>query len=304
MQRRIILTGSNGLLGQKIVNLLADRVNTQLIATGRGINRHPIREGYLYQNLDLNDEEGWATLFETFQPTELIHTAAITQVDQCEVDRDICDAINVKAVETLAKFCKKHNTRLIHISTDFVFDGENGPYKEIDPPNPLSYYGHSKLKAENDIIQSGVDYAILRTMLLYGVTPGMSRSNLVLWVRKSLMEGTPIKVVGDQFRCPTLAEDLARATVSAITSDAKGLFHVSGAEMMSIIDIAYTVADFWKLDRSLISETDSLSLNQKAKRPPKTGFVILKAQTELNYRPHSLEQGLALVNRQLKEGWG
>ena len=108
MQRRIILTGSNGLLGQKIVNLLADRVNTQLIATGRGINRHPIREGYLYQNLDLNDEEGWATLFETFQPTELIHTAAITQVDQCEVDRDICDAINVKAVETLAKFCKKH----------------------------------------------------------------------------------------------------------------------------------------------------------------------------------------------------
>ena len=300
MQKRILLTGSNGLLGQKIVALLHDRVNISFLATSRGANRNPIPEGYRYESIDMTNIDQMEKVFRNFLPTDVINTAAMTQVDKCEDDRELCDEINVRAVERLCRLCKQYNTRLTHISTDFVFDGTQGPYVENDVPNPVNYYGLSKLKAEKIIAESGISYSILRTVLLYGVTPAMSRTNIVLWVKKSLENGKPIKVVNDQVRTPTLAEDLAAASVSAVMREAKGIFHISGAEMMNIIEIARKVAEYWNLDQSLITETDSSSLNQRAKRPPITGFVILKAQTELGYIPHSFEHGLGLVDRQLK----
>lgn len=300
MQKRIILTGSNGLLGQKIVPLLADRMNVSLLATSIGINRHPLREGYAYESADLQDMDRWEALFRDFHPTDMIHTAAITNVDQCEDNRTLCDSVNVGAVENLVRLCRQYGTRMVHISTDFVFSGDAGPYKEKDPTGPVNYYGQSKLLAERCILDGGIDAAILRTMLLYGITPGMSRTNIVLWAKKSLEEKTPIRVVNDQFRCPTLAEDLASASVNAVMRNAKGIYHVSGAEMMPMHELVYRVADFWKLDKSLVTEVSSHSLNQKAKRPPVTGFIILKAQTELAYNPHSFEQGLHLLDQQMK----
>ncbi|MEL6588949.1 MAG: SDR family oxidoreductase [Bacteroidota bacterium] len=301
MKHRIILTGSNGLLGQKIINILAGRTNVQLLATSRGVNRHAERGGYTYQDVDLLDYGLWAQVFADFNPTAVIHTAAMTQVDACETQKERCDKINAEAVHHLAQLCKAHDTHLVHISTDFVFDGAAGPYQENAPANPVNYYGQAKLKAEEYVQENAGSWAILRTMLLYGITPSMSRSNIVLWVKRSLEAGKEIKVVDDQFRCPTLVEDLANASVAAVMRKAQGIYHISGAEMMSIYEIAEKAADFWKLDKSLMSTTDSASLNQAAKRPPKTGFVILKAQTELDYQPHSLAQGLAIVDQQMRE---
>ncbi len=303
MQKRILLTGSNGLLGQKLVYLLADRPQVKLIATSRGINRHPLRSGYHYEPLELENRAGWESLFRQVKPTDLIHTAAMTMVDKCETDHEFCDKYNVEAVEMLAGLCREYQTRFTHISTDFIFDGENGPYKETDSPNPTNYYGGAKLRAEKIVQNSGTDWSILRTMLLYGITPAMSRSNIVLWAKKSLEEGRNINVVNDQWRCPTLVEDLASGTVSAVMKEARGIYHLSGPEMISISELVYRIADFWKLDRSLISEVASATLNQTAKRPPKTGFVILKAQVDLDYQPHTLEQGLAMVDRQMKDSW-
>ncbi|MEL7530089.1 MAG: SDR family oxidoreductase [Bacteroidota bacterium] len=301
MKHRIILTGSNGLLGQKIINILAGRANVQLLATSRGVNRHAERGGYLYKDLDLLDYGLWAAEFASFKPTAVIHTAAMTQVDACEEQRESCDKINAESVHHLAQLCKEYDTHLVHISTDFVFDGAAGPYAENAKPNPVNYYGQAKLKAEQHVQENAGSWSILRTMLLYGITPSMSRSNIVLWVKRSLEAEKEIKVVDDQFRCPTLAEDLANAAVSAAMRKAQGIFHISGAEMMSIYEIAERAANFWKLDTGLMSHTDSASLNQAAKRPPKTGFLILKAQTELDYQPHSFAQGLAIVDQQIRE---
>ncbi|MEL6193672.1 MAG: SDR family oxidoreductase [Bacteroidota bacterium] len=301
MQKRILLTGSNGLLGQKITNLLVGRIGIDLLATSRGVNRNPEREGYKYREADLTDKEVWKDIFETFRPTEVIHTAAITQVDKCEDEKKLCDEVNYHAVSYLCELCKEYGVRLIHISTDFVFDGENGPYREEDAPNPVNYYGLSKLKAEQAILESEASAVILRTILLYGISSAMSRSNIILWVKKSLEEKKPINVVHDQFRSPTLVEDLAWASVAAAMKDVEGIFQISGPEYMSIIDIAKEAARFWELDEELISEIDSASLGQRAKRPPKTGFILLKAQTELGYKPHTLQQGLAVLDKQLKE---
>ena len=301
MQGTVLLTGSNGLLGQKIVQKLSRRTNIQLVASSKGSNRHPLREGYTYRSCDLTDPISLSNLFEEVNPQAVIHAAAMTQVDYCEENREACELVNVEAVKNIVSLCEKHQAHLHHISTDFIFDGTKGPYKEEDTPKPVNFYGWSKLSAEQIITESNIPHSILRTMLLYGVTPSMSRSNIVLWARESLINGKAISVVGDQYRCPTLVEDLSDATISALMRQKTGIFHISGPEMMTIYDLVCRVADYWKCDKKLITKISSEELGQKAMRPPITGFIILKAQTELAYKPHSLEQGFQIVDRQLLE---
>jgi dTDP-4-dehydrorhamnose reductase len=189
---------------------------------------------------------------------------------------------------------------LVHLSTDFIFDGENGPYKEEDKADPLSYYGQSKLDAENLILSfHTINYAILRTVLVYGVVDQMSRTNIVLWAKEALENGKRINVVNDQFRTPTLAEDLAEGCLLSAKKQIKGIFNISGKDFMSILELVYKVADFWKLNKNLITPSSSVGINQPAKRPPKTGFIIEKAISELEYKPHSFEDGLEILNQQL-----
>jgi dTDP-4-dehydrorhamnose reductase len=299
MFKTILLTGANGLLGQKLVNRLSRRESITLIATSKGANRNPGYEGYIYESLDINDAEKWEELYEKYEPDEIIHTAAMTNVDQCESEREECWKQNVEALDLITNLCLKYGTRLIHVSTDFIFDGEAGPYNERAEGHPLSYYGQSKLKGEEIILESGINAAIVRAILIYGMVPHMSRSNIVLWAKGALEKQQPIKVVNDQFRSPTLAEDLADGILLVSMKNKSGIWHISGPEVMSILEIVQQVADFWGLDKSLITETDSSSLAQAAKRPPKTGFIILKAQTELGFKPHTFREGLAILDRQL-----
>lgn len=299
---KVILTGANGLLGQKIIRIfLHKHPEVQLIATAKGENRCPIKEGYIYESADLTDAKRWDELFEKYKPNVLINSGAMTQVDVCEDEKENCDAVNVGAVEHFADLCATNHTHLVHISTDFIFDGEStdGYYNEDSFANPVNYYGLSKLKSEQVLLKSNCSFAIIRTILLYGVVEGLSRSNIVLWVKSSLEQNKKITVVNDQSRCPTLAEDLAMATVSAALKQAKGIFHVCGPEQMNMVQLAQRVARFWKLDASLIGEIDSQTLNQRAKRPPHTAFHLDKAIKELDYQPHSLEEGFALLDKQL-----
>jgi dTDP-4-dehydrorhamnose reductase len=167
-------------------------------------------------------------------------------------------------------------------------------------PNPVNYYGESKLAGEKLIQQSKVNWAILRTVLVYGVTPDMSRSNIVLWVKKSLEEGKTISVVNDQWRTPTLAEDLAMGCYLAASQKAKGIYHISGSEMLTPFEIANQTADYFNLNKALIKPADSSTFTQPAKRPPKTGFIIAKAQRELGYAPHTFTEGLGVLAEQLR----
>jgi dTDP-4-dehydrorhamnose reductase len=298
-KKTVLVTGCNGLLGQKIINLLAGRQALDLIGTGLGYNRNPETKGYTYVSADITDPNAMRQIFEEYRPTDLIHTAAMTNVDACEKDPAACWKINVDAVQTLCALCRDFGAKLIHVSTDFIFDGKNGPYAEDAEPNPLSVYGRAKWEAEKIIMASNIPYAIARTILLYGVVYGQSRSNIALWVIQNLREGKKINVVSDQIRSPTLAEDLADGLVSILLKEKTGIYHLSGAEIMSILDLAYSVADFFGLDKSLITPILTSSLDQLAPRPPRTGFIILKAVLELGYNPRPLSVGLSLLERQL-----
>lgn len=296
---RILITGANGLLGQKLIELLTAQADCYPIATAKSPLIPSLPKGEFHR-LDISNESEVRQVIATTRPDVVINTAAMTQVDQCETEKEKCWLANVTAVEYLAKACEAHHVRLVHVSTDFIFDGTHGPLDETAKPNPLSYYGQSKLAAEEIIQKSKIDWAILRTVLVFGVTKDMSRSNIVLWVKKSLEEGKTINVVNDQWRTPTLAEDLAMGCYLAAVKKAKGIYNISGYEMMTPYDIAIKTAELFQLDKSLIHQTDSSKFKQPAARPPKTGFIIDKAKRDLGYQPKSFEEGLKVLAGQLR----
>ncbi|MBX2957897.1 MAG: dTDP-4-dehydrorhamnose reductase [Cyclobacteriaceae bacterium] len=295
---RILITGANGLLGQKLITLLQPQPNVQLIATAQRPLVTPLVNGE-FRLLDISDQKQVDQVIRNTKPEVIINTAAMTNVDRCETEREVCWQANVTAVQYLVEACGNHKIHLIHVSTDFIFDGKEGPLDESAVPDPVNYYGESKLAAEELIRKSSISWCILRTVLVYGVSTDMSRSNIVLWVKKSLEEGKTINVVNDQWRTPTLAEDLAMGCWLAAQKKAEGIYHVSGKDFLSPFDIALKTAHFFKLDASLIKPTDSTQFKQPARRPLKTGFVIDKARKELGYAPHSFEEGLKVLSTQL-----
>lgn len=297
--KKVIITGSNGLLGQKLVKLLL-KENYQIHAFSRGENLMKIKEGYTYYNIDITDKEKVTQLIHKIQPHYLINTAAMTNVDACELRKEACYAINVEAVTTLVNSCKENDIHLIHLSTDFIFDGEKGDlYSEDDAPNPLSYYGLSKLKSEEIIISSKIRYTILRTILVYGTIEGVERSNIVLWVKNSLESKKQINVVTDQYRMPTFADDLAESCLQAIKNNAFGVYNVSSDELLSIFEIALIVAKSFNLDPSYINPIETSQLDLPAKRPFKTGFDLKKSINKLNLPSYSFQERLQVYKNQL-----
>ena len=294
---RVLITGANGLLGQKLVSLLSGMDEIIMIATGRGPNRNPAGS-YSYLSADLTNEHAVQKLITNSQPDVIIHCGAMTQVDECELHPDQCWQANVTATGYLVAAAETVNAYFLYVSTDFVFDGENGPYAENALPNPISHYGHSKLEAESLVSKSGLKASIVRTVLVYGVAHDPSRSNIVLWVKKNLEQNKPIKVVNDQWRTPTLAEDLAIGCWLVAKSQHQGIFHLSGEEMVTPYALAIQVADFFQLDQSLITAVDASTFTQPGKRPPRTGFIIEKAKG-IGFQPKSIAEGLAIVESQL-----
>lgn len=297
---KILITGANGLLGQKLVNLLQQEKDIELLATSRGQSRL-LTKNIRYKSLDIENRNNVAEVVSSFAPDAIIHTAAMTNVDTCEQNREACWQANVKAVENLVTAAEENNSFFIHLSTDFIFSGDDGPYSEDAEARPVNYYGESKLASEEVVKRCKAPWAIVRTVLVYGITPGMSRSNIILWVKDGLENGKTLQVVDDQLRSPTLAEDLAAGCLLVAKQKAAGIWHISGKEMLTPYDMAIKTADFFKLDKNLINKTDSTRFTQPAKRPSRTGFIIDKAMQQLGYKPHSFEEGIALLAEQLTD---
>jgi dTDP-4-dehydrorhamnose reductase len=289
---RILITGSNGLLGQKIVMQLL-RKRLDFLATSLGPNRNPDCPSDRYVSMDITNKEDIEKCVDVFQPTCIINTAAMTNVDECEDKVELCHQINVQAVQNLLEISAQNNIQLIHLSTDFVFDGLNGPYKETDEKNPLSVYAKSKVDSEELLEKSNYkNWAILRTIIVFGQGNNLSRSNIVLWAREALKKGDELKIVNDQFRAPTWADDLAWACIQTAQLKATGTYHISGPETFSIFEMVLRIADFYDLDKTKLIAVSSSTLNQKAKRPLRTGFVLDKALRDLKYDPLTFEESL------------
>ena len=299
MVAKVLITGSNGLLGQKLVNLFSDLDDFETVAISRGNDRNETAKNYTYHSIDITDKKKVINLLDDVKPDYIINCAAITNVDECEKEQEKCFSVNVEALKTIVESAKKHNSHLIHISTDFIFDGENGSYTEDDEPNPINYYGLSKLKGEEIIKQTQINYTILRTILVYGLVDNMSKNNIVSWIKNGIENKQTLTIVNDQFRMPTLVDDLADACLLAIQNKAYGVFNVSSSELLSIYEVALEVANTFNLDPSYIKSISTSQLSQPAKRPPKTGFNLEKSQKTLKLPILSFKDRLQVFKNQL-----
>lgn len=300
-QTQILITGANGLLGQKLVNQCIDN-GISFVATSSSLNKNINCPSDQFVKLDITNQKSVNKVLDKYKPTHIVNTAAMTNVDKCESLPAECENVNVNGVKYLFEWSKANNCHLQHISTDFIFDGKKGNYTETDLANPLSIYGSSKLKSEELLINDTYkNWSILRTIVVYGTANNLSRSNIVLWARTELKKGNNINIVDDQFRAPTWADDLAWACLKSINKNKKGIFHICGPETMSIYDFVLRIAKFYKAESNLVNKIKTDTLGQIAPRPPKTGFNLSKAINELGYKPKSIEESLQLLELELND---
>jgi dTDP-4-dehydrorhamnose reductase len=293
---KILITGSNGLLGQKIVKRCI-RHGIAFVATSKGENRNPDCPAGNYRPMDISDSVQVNEVFGQELPTAVIHTAAITNVDYCELNPEECRKVNVEATNILWKASKRAGAHFQLLSTDFVFDGQKGNYSEEDEVNPLSVYARSKVDAERLLLADEEhNWSVVRTIIVYGTGNNLSRSNIVLWALEALPKGEKMRLVNDQFRAPTWADDLAYACVEIVLRRKKGLFHIGGPKTYAVSDLVKAIAEWLGIAGPDIEVIASETLGQPAKRPPKTGFDLSKAARELDYSPTTLEETLEILS--------
>ena len=296
IKTRVLVIGSNGMLGQRLAQFFsADKQVELLCASMEELSFIPEIQ---YKRVDITQKQEVKDLILGFFPDFVINTAAYTNVDRAEAEKELAWKINVVGVENLAMYCWTIDAHLIHISTDYVFDGKNGPYSEIDKPNPIGYYGRSKLAAENSIRSSGVRFTIVRTNVLYGPAK-FGRPDFVKWVVSSLRNNQQIKIVTDQINNPTYIDDLVDGIYKIITSRKEGIFNIAGMELINRFEFTLRIAKFFGLDENLITPILTKDLNQPAARPLKSGLINLRAETEINYRPKNLEDTFMMMKEEL-----
>ena len=291
-----LLTGANGFIGSYLCERMA-REGWPVLATGRGTCRLPVEKwpGVQYHELDFTDPYAVHDISAKFRPTAFIHCGAMGKPDECEENQWEAHRINVEGTINLALQAAELNAYFLFLSTDFVFDGKRGMYREDEALQPVNFYGRTKAEAEAAVAELAGPYGIVRTVLVYGA-PQSGRTNLLSVVNDKLSGGLPYRVVDDQFRTPTYVEDLVKGMVEMLRQRAQGIYHLSGAEMMSPYDMAVKMARINGLDTSLIQRVPTSELKHPAPRPMRTGLDISKARLSLGFQPCSFEQGIAAMN--------
>ncbi|HMK25089.1 MAG TPA: sugar nucleotide-binding protein [Chitinophagaceae bacterium] len=289
---RILLTGANGFLGYYLSKQLLEREH-EVVATGKGDCRLPFTKNKLfhYEPMDFTDPFAVHDVFDKYRPEMVVHAGAMSKVDACEQNQWEAYVTNVEGTVTMLLNAEEHKSFFVFVSTDFIFDGIKGMYNEDDIPGPVNFYGKTKLEAEESVKEYEFDWAIARTILVYG-KPVSGKPNILGVVKEKLEKGEEYNVVDDQVRTPTFVEDLAAGIISIIEKKAKGIYHLSGEDVLTPYEMACKVADHLGLKRSLIKKVTAADFSQPAKRPPKTGFAIDKARKKLGFHPVSFEEGL------------
>lgn len=290
---KILVIGANGFTGRRILDHLAGKETYRVIGSSLHPDICPDGTHYFVQ-ADIRDYLSVEKLFAKFRPDAVVNGSALSVPDYCETHREEAYEMNVGAVENLARCCEKWNSRFIHLSTDFVFDGKSlVPYTEEDTPSPVNYYGWTKWKGEQGVAAICSQYALVRVVVVYGKAFPGQHGNILQLVKNRLSAGQEIRVVSDQYRTPTWVQDIAWGVEALLHTGANGIYHMAGPESLSIAEIAYRVADFFQLDRSLIRPVTTDEMQEQTPRPRFSSLSIEKAKRELAYSPHTLEEGMA-----------
>lgn len=291
---KVAIIGSTGKVGEAIVNYLYDNTDWELMLFSSTYRSEKNDNGKHLIPIDYLDCNSLTNKFRLLHPDIIINTAAMTNVDACETDRAGAWGVNVDFVSCVASVAHELNSKLIHISTDYIFDGEDGPYYEFDEPNPISWYGYTKSLGETKTEIEGLNSCILRTNVVYGNSTN-GKSDFVKWVINELRNHRKIKIVSDQYSNPTITDDIALAVYKVIKLKKTGIYNIGGSEYCDRYSFAKKISNIFMLDDSLIEPIKTSELNQPAKRPLQSGLVISKASNELDIKFRDIHDGILLL---------
>jgi dTDP-4-dehydrorhamnose reductase len=294
MNMDILVTGASGLLGSKIAEIAPEKFNIH-----SGYNTHPAPYGEPVF-LDITEPKRVEQVFKLTNPDVVIHCAALTSVDLCERNPELAYQVNVNGTTNIVTNAEKTNSYLIHISTDYIFDGQKGDYREYDKPNPINIYGMTKLESERIIQESNIDYCITRTCVIYGDRSAAGKENFVLWVIKSLQEGKQINIITDQIISPTYNHNLAEMLIEISRRRLKGIYHLAGTSYLNRYNFSNMVAREFKLNKELINPVTSSAMSWEAKRPKNSTLNTEKSRKTLSHKPLRIEQSLKQLHNELR----
>lgn len=290
---RIAITGASGKIAAALIEYYQNQPDVELLLlSSKELSmQHNSNARFHYAVASPFEIETYKEALKKFRPTAIINTIGYTDVDGCETNRALAQKLNAQFPEALARFARTFDVHLVHYSTDYVFDGKAGPYDEAQVPNPINYYGKTKLAGENAIRALGGRFTIIRTNVVYG-GGGRSKSDFVEWVVRNCRANLPIRVAVDQFSNPTWSGDIAKATAAIIQRQLYGLYHIGGADYCSRYDFALAIARSFDLRPDMIQPVTTAELEQIAPRPLRAGLVTLRAEVTLGMRFAGLAEGL------------
>ena len=291
---KFLVTGSAGLVGRQVIKDLLQSY-TQVYSCYN--NSKP--EDGIATPLDLTSSDDIIKVVDSTRPDVIIHLAAMTNVDLCETQKDLATKINAKATAVIAEQAKKLGAFLVYVSTDYVFDGEKGMKTESDTPNPIGYYGKSKLEGEIAVYDLASNRCIVRTSTPFGIHP--TRKSFPLFVAENLQAKKVISAITDQYTSPTYVPNLSRMIIEISSKKIQGIFHLAGATRISRYDMAMMVAEKLGLDKNLLKSTKLEEMNWTAKRPRDSSLDVSKAASLLKEKPMTIQQGLDLFVEQIKQ---
>lgn len=291
---KLLVTGASGLLGSKLAQIALAR-NLEVYG---GFSNDAVPFGIPIK-FDVSDRNQVDAAFKASKPDVVVHAASLTDVDKCELNQSLAWKINVEGTRNVAEATAKLGAFLVYISTDYVFSGEKGCYKEDAAPNPINYYGLTKLKAEETAKQFVPGCCIARTSVIYGATPATGKINFALWLINKLQSGESVRIVTDQWNSPTLNTSLANMALEVVDRRLSGVFHLCGASRVSRCEFALKIAETFGLDAGLIERVDSSTFKWPAKRPVDSSLDTSKANTLLRNKPLQLAEALSLLKQEL-----
>lgn len=291
---RLLVTGASGLLGSKLTKLATTKNFKVYSAHHKNTPKHGTP-----MQFDISKKTSTEKAFNEVKPDIVVHAAALTHVDRCEVQKELAWEINVQGTENVAQLCRKHETYLVYVSTDYVFNGEKGNYRETDLPAPINHYGTTKLKGEEHVQSLAPDACIARTSVVYGSIPATGKTNFTLWLLDKLRRDEEVKIVTDQTNSPTLNTNLANMILKIVERRLTGIYHLAGATALSRYDFAKALAEEFDLNTQLIKPATSKEIDWIAKRPRNSSLNVAKATQTLDSKPLKIREALKKLREEL-----
>ena len=304
---RVLITGAGGFIGRHLVRRLVQDAAFSVAGTFR--SQAPGEDGVEWHRVELTSAAEVGRAFRSARPEAVVHLAAMADVGTAEREPAAATAVNVAATSEIARLSAEYESRLVFVSTEYVFDGRRGFYSEDDDPSPTTHYGRTKLEGEREVERLAANWSIVRTSIVYG-WPAPGRRNFVPWLVERLRAGEPYEGSTEVLRTPVYVGHLVDGIASLLEREASGVQHLAGRDWLSMYDFAKAVAEGFGLDLSLVVPAGgalpggraAVAASGEHDNPDRLGLDSSRTMGRLGLQYHGLSEGIAAMRSEERPG--